>query len=72
MLSSSPDLVRQIMARSGCARATVVSCLNNPETVREISRIRIHRALAELGNGQTLAIASGLPLVAALAAGQLR
>ncbi len=45
----SPHIARQIKAISGVADATLRAYSINPSSVREASRVRIERALAELG-----------------------
>jgi DNA-binding LacI/PurR family transcriptional regulator len=72
MLTPSPDFVRRVCAQSGCARSTLLAFLANRGNVREASRLRIERAMAELGLPlpQAMAITSSSPLVAEAMAGK--
>lgn len=66
MLSPSPDFVRRVCAHSGCARSTLLVVLSNPARAREASRLRIQRAISELGlTEQAAQYAPGLALTSA-------
>lgn len=73
----SPDLVRRISAQSGCARSTLIAYFSNPLRVREASRLRIERAISELGLADRLpaplplAVTSADPLLGIASGGKL-
>jgi hypothetical protein len=46
----SPNVVRHVLALSGVAVTTLIRWQRDPLSVREASRLRIERALAELGD----------------------